>query len=53
LDPAADLPAARFAILNYYQGGRHPIGRVGVGTKIDNPDLEGFHDIQKDWSLHY
>jgi hypothetical protein len=53
IDPTGNLPAARFAIQNYYQGGRHPIGKVGVGTEIENPELDDFDDIQSDWSLHY
>ena len=31
LDPAGLRPACRFAIANCFTGGRHPIGRVGVG----------------------
>lgn len=56
LDPDGGmLPAVRFANRNYYSGGRHPIGRIGVGT--DNPmpmlDPAGFDDIDSDTSLHY
>lgn len=29
LDPAGNRPCARFAIQNYYNGGRHPIAKVG------------------------
>lgn len=32
LDPAGNQPALRFAIKNYFQGGRHPMGIVAVGT---------------------
>jgi hypothetical protein len=31
LDPAGMLPAVRFATKNYFTGGRHPLGRIGVG----------------------
>lgn len=30
LDPAGELPCLRLAIKNYFIGGRHPIGRIGV-----------------------
>jgi hypothetical protein len=53
LDPAGDLPSIRFAIQNYYYGGRHPIGRIGIGANISNPLLTNFDDLENDWSLHY
>lgn len=53
LDPAGNRPCVRFAIKNYYQGGRHPMGRVGVNRTIDSFDLTGFDDIQRDRSLSY
>lgn len=55
LDPAGNLPAVRFAITNYFNGGRHPIGIVGVGTNSPAYLLENvvFDDIKKDKSLHY
>jgi hypothetical protein len=53
LDPAGHLPSLRFAINNYYQGGRHPIGKVGVEHTIDNFRLTDFDDMQADASLHY
>lgn len=53
LDPAGDLPAARFAIVNYYQGGRHPLGRIGVGRDSDAPALTGFDDPGADTTLRY
>lgn len=31
LDPAGSLPSLRLAIENYYEGGRHPLGRIAVG----------------------
>ncbi len=55
LDPAGNLPSLRFAVNNYFTGGRHPIGYVGFGStpsdfKID-PGL--FDDLYEDNSLHY
>ncbi|MCI2081938.1 MAG: DUF4832 domain-containing protein [Bacteroidales bacterium] len=55
LDPAGMLPSLRFAIRNYYTGGRHPIGYTGFGTSIDNYkiDPDDFDDIATDTTLHY
>ncbi len=53
LDPAGNRPCARFAIKNYYNGGRHPIGKVGVNQKIESFAVSGFDDIQSDKSLYY
>ncbi|MEX2428826.1 MAG: DUF4832 domain-containing protein [Bacteroidales bacterium] len=53
LDPAGNLPSPRFAIKNYYNGGRHPIGKIGVNQEIDYFELSGFDDIQSDRSLFY
>ena len=53
LDPGGNLPCALFAIKNYYNGGRHPIGKVGVNKKIDSYTVSGFDDIQSDKSLFY
>jgi hypothetical protein len=53
LDPAGDRPSVRFAIKNYMNGGRHPMGFIGVGVENDNPVLPEFDDIKKDRSLHY
>jgi len=53
LDPAGNRPAARFAIKNYYNGGRHPIGKVGVNQTLDSFDVSGFDDIQSDKTLNY
>jgi hypothetical protein len=54
LDPAGMLPSARFAITNYWNGGRHPIGKVGVGVTVANPQLDEsqFNDLKADNSLH-
>ena len=60
LDPAGNLPAARFAIRNYLQGGRHPLGIVRVGHgkitgPFPRPDLPAnyFDDPGSDHSLFY
>ena len=53
LDPGGNLPSARFAIKNYYNGGRHPIGKVGVNKKINSFLVTEFDDIQNDRSLLY
>ena len=55
LDPAGNLPAARFAIANYLRGGRHPLGYVSVEEATGNPALDpaGFDDPGADDSLHY
>lgn len=55
LDPAGNLPAARFATANYFNGGRHPIGKIGVGVKCKKPQLDEtiFDDLATDKSLHY
>jgi PKD repeat protein len=55
LDPSGMLPAIKFAVTNYFNGGRHPIGYVGVGQDISSVELTGvaFDDLQADRSLHY
>ncbi len=55
LDPAGMLPSARFAVRNYFNGGRHPMGYVGVDGDIDTYAIKDqpFHDIQGDRSLKY
>ena len=53
LDPAGNRPCVRFAIKNYYHGGRHPIGKVGINQTIDSFSISGFDDIQSDKSLSY
>ncbi|GEM_PF-2304879 len=53
LDPAGNLPSARFAIKNYFNGGRHPIGRLGVDKAIESYSVSGFDDLRKDNSLFY
>jgi hypothetical protein len=53
LDPAGGRPSVRFAIQNYYKGGRHPLGRVGVNLQLETYSISGFDDIQSDRSLSY
>ncbi|MFC1761100.1 sulfatase-like hydrolase/transferase [Planctomycetota bacterium] len=53
LDPAGNRPCARFAIKNYYHGGRHPIGRVGINHTIDSFSFTGYDDLQNGKSLDY
>jgi len=53
LDPAGDLPSVRFAIMNYYNGGRHPIGKIGIGMEIGTAELSDFDNLLLDKSLHY
>jgi len=55
LDPAGMLPSLRFAIQNYVQGGRHPMGYIGVNTqpvKYEVP-LTEFADMRQDKTLKY
>ena len=55
LDPAGMLPSLRFAAMNYFTGGRHPMGYVGVGADSDEYELKNaeFDDIQSDKTLRY
>lgn len=53
LDPAGGRPSVRFAIKNYFNGGRHPLGRVGVNQEIDSFTVSEFDDVQSDESLSY
>jgi len=55
LDPAGMLPSIRFAIENYFEGGRHPIGLVGVGKTALEPILDpaSFDNPAEDRTLKY
>ncbi|MBE5040634.1 DUF4832 domain-containing protein [Ructibacterium gallinarum] len=56
LDPEGGMvPSVRFANKNYFNGGRHPIGQIGIGTANTNPILsnDSFDDIDSDTSLYY
>lgn len=55
LDPAGKVPAVRFAIKNYFNGGRHPLGYIGVKNEVEEfliPDPR-FDDLENDRSLFY
>lgn len=55
LDPAGMAPSLRFAARDYFRGGRHPLGFIGVGqTPLEtavNPSV--FDDLQSDTTLEY
>ena len=55
LDPAGMQPSLRFAVKNYFKGGRHPMGHIGVNTDLDNYEivLSKFDDIKEDKTLKY
>lgn len=55
LDPeGGNLPSLRFAIDQYFKGGRHPIGKIGIGKDVVDPFLSSdlFDDIVSD-KLYY
>jgi len=49
------LPSVRFAVENYFRGGWHPLGFIGIGRAAGDPSLQGvaFDDPAFDDSLHY
>jgi hypothetical protein len=55
LDPAGLTPACRFATENYFTGGRHPLGRIGVGRQIETAGLSNdlFDDPAGDTTIGY
>lgn len=55
LDPAGMQPSLRFANKNYFEGGYHPIGYIGMDESIEDTTLDpaSFCDIQSDRSLKY
>jgi hypothetical protein len=55
LDPAGNVPSVRFATANYFNGGRHPIGRIGIMTDVQSVTLDPsvFDDLTEDRSLYY
>lgn len=55
LDPSGNLPCARFSVVNYFNGGRHPIGWIGVGAMPAVADLDplSFDDPGQDRTLRY
>jgi len=52
LDPAGNLPSLRFANTNYYNGGRTPIGIVGVNREPEG-NFGKFDFLRTDRSLQY
>jgi len=54
-DPNSGTPACRFACANYFRGGLHPIGRLGVGREVTSSELSGviFDELATDHSLGY
>lgn len=55
LDPAGMLPSIRLATRNYFTGGRHPMGYIGVGQELEEYRLDSrlFDDIAGDATLKY
>ncbi len=51
-DPAGGNPSVRFAVDNYYKGGRTPIGLIGIG-EAPGGSLPPFDDIEEDDTLYY
>jgi hypothetical protein len=55
LDPAGMLPSIRFAASNYFKGGRHPMGYIGVNKDLDKYEIDYtlFDNIRNDKTLKY
>lgn len=55
LDPAGMMPSLRFAVQNYFEGGRHPMGYIGIRAEPDNFEIKSsdFYDIRNDHTLQY
>ncbi len=55
LDPAGGAPSCRFAMESYFAGGRHPLGRIGIGRQIENVELPraAFADLAADNTIGY
>lgn len=52
-DPASSNPSLRFANTNYYQGGRTPLGKVGIGVMPPDQNLGSFDSLKPDVTLSY
>ena len=54
-DPSCGKPNVRFATRQYYNGGWHPIGYVGVNACVERTLLDetGFDDMRTDNSITY
>ena len=48
-------PSLRFAVQNYFEGGYHPMGHIGVNSDLEKFEIESdkFYDIQNDRTLKY
>ena len=55
VDPAGNTPSLRFATMQYFTGGRHPMGYVGIGEDIGEYAMETslFDNIYTDTNLYY
>ncbi len=55
LDPAGMVPSVRFANTNYFEGGIHPVGYIGINSNIKDCKIDPstFSDLQSDKSLKY
>lgn len=53
LDPAGNQPSVRFAVKNYFKGGRHPMGKVGIQSPVLTSEVTGFDDPKADDTLGY
>ncbi|MDE5636141.1 MAG: DUF4832 domain-containing protein [Muribaculaceae bacterium] len=54
-DPAGNLPSLRLAIDNYFEGGRHPMGYIGVNAEPIKYEVASteFTDLRLDRTLRY
>lgn len=54
-DPVSGTPACRFACENYFLGGLHPVGRIGIGRENSQPELNDcrFDDLATDRAVGY
>ena len=53
LDPAGNRPSLRFANINYFNGGRTPIGTVGINKNPEYDFLGQFDLLYNDNTLEY
>lgn len=55
LDPASMRSSLRFANENYFEGGYHPMGYIGINVPVKRTAVarELFYDLQSDKSLNY
>lgn len=55
LDPAGMMPSLRFSTSNYFEGGRHPMGYIGLNSTINGYEInyQDFSDLAADKTLKY